>query len=55
MDKGRKLTFLLNKEDFPTFFSSTTLEIDFQQATQPFLSRGFGVLKVNLFLHPEIP
>ena len=48
---GRNMTFLLNPEDFPQFFSSDEEVVDFQYATQPFLSRCFGVPKVKFIFH----
>jgi hypothetical protein len=41
------MTFLMNEEDFPVFFSENEEVVDFQYATQPFLSRCFGVPKVG--------
>ena len=43
---GRHMTFMLDPNDFPLFFSKDESVIDFQFATQPFLSRCFGVTKV---------
>jgi hypothetical protein len=47
------MTFMLDPNDFPLFFSKDESVIDFQFATQPFLSRCFGVTKVrfDIVLH----
>ena len=45
---GRHLTFLMNPEDLEVFFSRDESVVDFRFATQPFLSRCFGVPKVHI-------
>jgi len=46
---GRRLTFLLNPRHFPLFFQSPEHQVDFVHATQPFLTRGFGVPRQEYF------
>lgn len=48
---GRYMTFLTDPAMFPTYFNTSEDVIDFQNATQPFLSRGFGVAKASYFAH----
>jgi hypothetical protein len=46
---GRYMTFLMDVKYFPIFFNSPEDQIDFQNATQPFLTQGFGVSKEAYF------
>eukprot|EP01095_Lingulamoeba_sp_RSL-Kostka_P012135 TRINITY_DN4753_c0_g1_i1.p1 TRINITY_DN4753_c0_g1~~TRINITY_DN4753_c0_g1_i1.p1 ORF type:complete len:515 (-),score=124.85 TRINITY_DN4753_c0_g1_i1:84-1628(-) len=48
---GRKMTFLYDPRDFELFFDKNEEKIDFQYATQPFLTKGFTVDKNVYFNH----
>lgn len=51
---GRNLTFIMNPVLYDIFFCSKETDVDFLHATQPFLSRGFGVSKEMYFNHHTI-
>lgn len=46
---GRLMTFLFDPRDFPAFFSASSGDVSFGEATLPFLDRGFGVTPASYF------